>query len=89
MGLLIVFCGIGALLVGLTGYLFRPIYHAEEILPDHEQLERAPAVPAQDRLQLLQDLLEHRQQVITSPHSPEREQELKRISRQLREIGQA
>jgi hypothetical protein len=37
MGLLIVLCGLGISLVGVTGYLFRPIIHAEEILPDHDQ----------------------------------------------------
>ncbi len=88
MGLLIVFCGLGATLVGLGGYLFRPIYHAEEILPDHDQLEKAPEKPAEDRLKRLQDLLEIRNQAITAPDSPERERELKRISRLLREIGQ-
>jgi hypothetical protein len=88
MGLLIVFCGVGSTLVGLSGYLFRPIYHAEEILPDHDQLERAPEIPAEDRLKKLQDLLERRQQAILSPDSPERKQELKQISHLLREIGQ-
>ncbi len=41
MGLLIVFCGLGRTLVGLSGYLFRPIYDAEQILPDHDQLAKA------------------------------------------------
>jgi MFS family permease len=87
MGLLIVFSGLGATLVGLGGYFFRPIYHAEQILPDHDQLEKAPELPAEDRLKRLQELLEVRQRLITSPASPEREQELKRISRLLREVG--
>jgi DHA3 family macrolide efflux protein-like MFS transporter len=88
MGLLIVFCGLASTLVGLGGYLFRPIYDAEKILPDHDQLEKAPEKPAEDRLRRLQELLEIRQRLITSPASPEREQELKRISRLLREVGQ-
>jgi len=37
MSLMIVFCGACAALVGLSGYLFRPIRNAEEILPDHQQ----------------------------------------------------
>ena len=88
MSLLIVFSGFGSMLVGLSGYLFRPICDAEKILPDHDQLAKVPEKTAKDRLSRLQDLLETRQQLITSPASPEREQELKRISRQLREIGQ-
>ncbi len=88
MGLLIVFCGLGAMLVGVGGYFFKPILHAEDILPDHDKLEKAPAIPAEDRLRRLQDLLEARQQVAASPDSPERQQELQRIGRLLREIGQ-
>jgi DHA3 family macrolide efflux protein-like MFS transporter len=42
MGLLIVICGLGIILVGLGGYLFRPIFDAEQILPDHDQLAKAP-----------------------------------------------
>jgi hypothetical protein len=87
MGLLIVICGLASTLVGLGGYLFHPIYHAEQILPDHDKLEKAPEIPAEDRLKRLQELLEARQRLITSPTSPERERELKDISRQLREIG--
>lgn len=88
MGLLIVICGLGSTLVGLGGYLFRPIYNAEQILPDHDQLAKATEQPDEDRLRRLQELLETRQRLVTSPASPERERELKRISRQLREIGQ-
>ena len=95
MSLLIVICGLGATLVGLGGYLFRPIYDAEQILPDHDQLARAPEeqtapgeqTTPEDRLGRLQELLEIRQRLITSTASPERERELKRISRLLREVG--
>jgi DHA3 family macrolide efflux protein-like MFS transporter len=87
MGLLIVFCGLASTLVGLGGYLFRPIFHAEQILPDHDKLEKAPSLPAEDRLKRLQELLEIRQRLVTSAASPERERELKRISRLLREVG--
>jgi MFS family permease len=94
MGLLVIFCGLGATLVGLGGYLFRSIYYAEQILPDHDQLAKAPQEqaapekPAEDRLRRLQELLEIRQRLITSAASPERERELKRISRLLRQVGQ-
>lgn len=38
MGLLIFICGLGASLVGLTGYFIHPIRNAETILPDHDAL---------------------------------------------------
>lgn len=41
MGLLTFFCGLGVVLVGLTGYFIRPIRDAETVLPDHDQLKRA------------------------------------------------
>lgn len=41
MGLLIVFCGAAAALVGMAGYLVPPILHAETLLPDHEALPAA------------------------------------------------
>jgi hypothetical protein len=42
MGLLTVFTSLGVVLVGLTGYFIRPVRDAETILPDHDQLEKAP-----------------------------------------------
>ncbi|HEU0297438.1 MAG TPA: MFS transporter [Anaerolineales bacterium] len=41
MGLLIVICGLIAMLVGLAGYFVPHIYNAETILPDHDELKRA------------------------------------------------
>jgi MFS transporter, DHA3 family, macrolide efflux protein len=46
MALLFIFCGLGAALVGLSGYFFPFIRNAETILPDHDQLEKVEAVPA-------------------------------------------
>ena len=40
MGLLMVFCGLAAAMVGLIGYFIPHIYNAESILPDHDQLEK-------------------------------------------------
>lgn len=40
MGLIIVFCGLFTVLVGLTGYFVPVIYHAETLLPDHDELAR-------------------------------------------------
>jgi len=41
MGLLIVFCGLGATLVGVTGYFIQAIRNTETILPDHDTLAKA------------------------------------------------
>jgi DHA3 family macrolide efflux protein-like MFS transporter len=43
MGLLLVICGLASALVGLAGYFIPAIYHAETILPDHDQLKPAEA----------------------------------------------
>ncbi len=40
MGLLFVFCGLAAGLVGLSGYFIPAIRNAEDLLPDHDQLEK-------------------------------------------------
>jgi hypothetical protein len=42
MGLLMVFCGLGGVLVGLGGYLVPAIRNAEDLLPDYDQLAPAP-----------------------------------------------
>ena len=41
MGLLLVFCGLGAALVGLSGYFIPAIRNAEDLLPDHDTLKPA------------------------------------------------
>ena len=47
MGLLLVFCGLGGALVGLSGYFVPAIRNAEDLLPDHDQLAKAePAAAA-------------------------------------------
>ncbi len=43
MGLLFVFCGLGAALIGFSGFFVPAIRNAEEALPDHDQLARAEA----------------------------------------------
>jgi MFS transporter, DHA3 family, macrolide efflux protein len=45
MGLLLVVCGISGALVGLAGYFFPVIRNAEDLLPDHNQLQTVE-VPA-------------------------------------------
>jgi len=42
MALLFIFCGLGAALVGLSGYFLPFVRNAETILPDHDQLEKIP-----------------------------------------------
>jgi len=46
MALIFVFCGLGAALVGLTGYAVRAVRDAEEILPDYDALVEKPAAEA-------------------------------------------
>jgi len=41
MSMLIVICGFGGALVGVAGYLIPDIRNVEDILPDHDQLEKA------------------------------------------------
>jgi MFS family permease len=43
MALLLIFCGLGAALVGLIGYFLPFIRNAESTLPDHDQLEKISA----------------------------------------------
>lgn len=43
MGLLLVFCGLGGALVGLSGYFVPAIRNAETLLPDHDTLPLAEA----------------------------------------------
>ncbi len=46
MGLLLFFCGLFSAAVGLAGYLYPAIRNAEDILPDHDALPKADAVPS-------------------------------------------
>jgi MFS transporter, DHA3 family, macrolide efflux protein len=43
MGLLIFLSSLGGIIAGLAGYFIHPIRHAEDILPDHDQLVPAEA----------------------------------------------
>lgn len=45
MGLIIFFCGLLAVGVGVTGYFIPAIHNAETVLPDHDELPKADAVP--------------------------------------------
>lgn len=46
MGLLLFICGSLCVLVGASGYFISPIYKAETLLPDHDELKKAEPVPA-------------------------------------------
>lgn len=46
MGLIIFFCGLFSVFAGLAGYFVPAIHNAETILPDHDELPKADAVPA-------------------------------------------
>ena len=83
MALIMVFCGLAMAGVGLGGYGVRVVRDAESILPDHEVV----VGPTADAHEHLQDLLAKRQTLIVQAASPERDQELKEISQQLRDLG--
>jgi len=69
--------------VGIGGYGVRIVRDAKSLLPDHE----VTVGPGTDDREQLQDLLARRQTLITQPASPERDHELKEVSRQLLELG--
>jgi hypothetical protein len=51
MGLLMVASGVIAGLVGLSGYFVPAIRNAEDLLPDHDQLQKVPSAQEQDNEQ--------------------------------------
>ena len=83
MALIMVFCGLAMAGVGVGGYGVRVVRDAESILPDHQVAIGASA----DAQEKLQDLLAERQALIIQPSSPERDQKLKEIGQELRNIG--
>ena len=83
MSLMFIFAGLLAMSVGLGGYLVPVVREAEVILPDHE----AAPVSIPDLRTQLKELLETRQQLISQPHSAERELALRQISSRMRELG--
>jgi len=83
MALILVFCGLAMAGVGVGGYGVRVVRDAESILPDHE-VTVGPSAVSQEQLR---DLLDKRQTLISQPSSPERDQELNEISRELRKLG--
>jgi len=46
MGLIIFLCGQVSILVGVIGYFIPAILNAESLLPDHDELPKAEAIPA-------------------------------------------
>ena len=83
MALIMVFSGLAMTGVGLGGYGVRVVRDAESILPDHEVIVE----PGGDLREQLQDLLTKRQDLIAQPVTIERDQELKKISLELRKLG--
>ena len=83
MALIIFFCGLAMAGVGIGGYGVRVVRDAESILPDHE-VNVGPSLESRDKLQ---ELLSKRQALITQPSSPERDQAIKEISQELRDLG--
>lgn len=46
MGLIMFFCGLMCILIGLAGYFVPAIHNAESILPDHDELAKAEPIAA-------------------------------------------
>ncbi len=85
MGLLMSFAGVGAAMVGLSGYFIRPVRDAEDILPDFDTL-----ITDQSEKRLrLQELLDTRQALLGQAPTTERDLALKDVSRELRNLGQS
>lgn len=84
MALIFVFGGLLATAVGIGGYFVPVVRDAETLLPDQE----AVALSREERLSRLEALLEERRNLLANAHTPEREAALKRISRQMRQLGQ-
>jgi MFS family permease len=85
MALLFIIGGGIAALIGISGYVFRVLREADTLLPDHDTLQSA--VPPDERLTQMQELLEQRNHWVAQPLTPEREQALKTISNSLRRLG--
>jgi MFS family permease len=84
MGLLISFTGIGAAIVGLSGFFIPPVRDAEDIMPDFDTL----IVDQSERQKKLQDLLDTRLELLSQSSTPDRDQALREVSQKLRSLGQ-
>ena len=83
MALIFVFMGLIVTAVGFGAYAVPLIRNVETILPDHDAL---PEVKV-DRLKQMQDLLEIRHRLVTTPKTLARQHAMKRISQGLRKLG--
>jgi hypothetical protein len=86
MALLFIIGGGIAALISISGYVFRVLREADTLLPDHDTLPSA--VPPDERLTRMQELLEQRSHWVAQPVTTEREQALKTISNSLRKLGE-
>ncbi len=86
MALLFIIGGGIAAMIGISGYVFRVLRDADTLLPDHDTL--LSAMPPDERLTRMQELLEQRNHWVAQPVTPEREQALKTISNSLRKLGE-
>lgn len=85
MALIIIFNGIAITLVGLGSYAVAFVRDVERILPDHEV-----AAPSQgERRARLEQLLQARQRLLSEPRTPELATALKKVIRELRELGRS
>ncbi len=84
MSLIFLVSGFLAMCVGLGSYAFRVVRDVEDILPDHDTSGADSHETTQKRLG---ELLEARQKLLAGEPAPEREAELRAISKELRELG--
>lgn len=88
MGMMFVVSGVLGVLVGLAGYAFPAVRDVETILPDYDAVTSPAAQPAAaPRQQQLDELLSRRAALLSQPPSPDRQQALKLLSRDLRTLG--
>lgn len=83
MALIVIFSGLASAAVGLGGYGVPVVRDAEAILPDHKVVV-GPSVDVQEKLR---ELIAKRQTLITQPELPDRDQALKALSLEMRELG--
>lgn len=91
MGVMFLISAVLGVLVGVGGYAFPAVRNVEEILPDHDAVslpeQTEPQPVSRPRQQQLHELLSRRQELLSQPPSPDRQQSLRLISRDLRALG--
>lgn len=82
MGLMFVLAGLVGALVGLGGYLFPAVRQAEDLLPDHDVVEKTAVLQ-----QRLAELTAQRERLKAMPANGETSVAMAAIAQELRQIG--